>query len=316
MGQTQHSNGLTEQQRELVHAHLWLVDLHLRRMVPGVARANRRPQRDDLYQAGCMGLIDAVRRYEPDRGMSLPAFALPRIHTAVNRALSSGSTLIRMPRRIAQGDADAGEARKVPRVGPLEHDPADPRARADAGQSTGETIGERLHARFTRAVSRAVEQESLGPARRGDRRRLMERLAAERLLVPREDFQTSLREIARQMGSAIATVVKAEQRLRRRVEEAMRDDPQFRRLREAARANPLGGDSPIDDALHGELRELTERQFMATFHGVPADQRGRMVTRLVESCGRRVGDFVRVLYRSLPREQQDVLLFETHAMAG
>jgi len=322
MGPTRHSNVLTEPQRELVGAHLWLVDLHLRKMVSGIDQPGGRRERGDLYQEGCLGLLDAARRYDPAGNIPFAAFALPRIRSAVSRALWDGSAMIRVPRRLRKNDPGAEEARKVPRVVPLEHDPADARRSADVPASAGadraahETIGERLRVRFTQAVSRAVEQESRGPARRGDRRRLMERLAAERCLVPREDFQTSLREIARQMGSSIATVVKAEQRLRGRVEEALRDDPQFQRLREAARAHPLGVDAPIDDALHCELSELLERRFMATFHNVPADQRGRMVTRLVESCGRSVGEFIRVLYRSLPREQQDVLLFETRALAG
>ncbi len=95
--------GMDAGQRDLVANHLWLIKLHIVRRVPGAARGTRTQIWDDLYQEGCLGLIDAARRYDPARGIPFVAFALPRIHTAISRYLREGSALIRVPReRLAK----------------------------------------------------------------------------------------------------------------------------------------------------------------------------------------------------------------------
>ncbi|UCG15715.1 MAG: hypothetical protein JSV19_10515 [Phycisphaerales bacterium] len=322
MGKTRTTAALTDRCRELVQAHLWLVELHLRRKVPGLSRSGGTRSWDDLYQEGCLGLIEAVNRFDPGRGIPFVAFALPRIHTAVSRALWSDRSLVQVPRRAQRAADDLGGVRAAPRTVPLEHEPAGTAAATDcseraAGDEPGpETVGARLRAKYEQAVGAAVEHESQVRTRRGDRRLLLERLASDRLLVPGEGHRVSLRRIARDTGSSIARVVQCEQRLRERIAHMLSQDLVVRRLREEARTNLLGMDTPIDDALHFELCELAERRFASAFLRIPARRRGEMVTRLVESCGRSVGDFVRVLYLSLPREQQDVLLSETCALAG
>ena len=49
---------------------------------------------DDLVSAGTVGLLEAIERYDPNRGVSLGAFAYPRIKGAIadelRRELSSG----------------------------------------------------------------------------------------------------------------------------------------------------------------------------------------------------------------------------------
>ncbi len=38
---------------------------------------------DDLFQLGCIGLLDAIRRYNPDRGMKFSSYACARIRYAL-----------------------------------------------------------------------------------------------------------------------------------------------------------------------------------------------------------------------------------------
>ena len=295
MGKTRPTAALTDRHRKLVQAHLWLVELHLRKKVPGVSQSGGTRSWDDLYQEGCLGLIEAVNRFDPARGIPFVAFALPRIHTAVSRALWSGEAMVRVPRRTRRAAAEARGAQPAPRTVPLEHEPAGKAATADrsegavGGETGRETVGDRLRAKYERAVGAVVEHESQVRTRRGDRRLLVERLASQRLLVPGEGHRLSLRRIARDTGSSIARVVRCEQRLRERIASMLSQDLVVRRLREEARTHPLGMDAPIDDALHVELCELAERRFASAFLRISGRQRGEMVTRLIESCGRSVG---------------------------
>jgi RNA polymerase sigma-B factor len=73
---------------------------------------------DDLIQAGCIGLINAVDRYDPSRG-PFEAYAVPTITGEIRRHLRDRAPLLRVP---------AGAAIAV-RIEPLEDDdgpPADP----------------------------------------------------------------------------------------------------------------------------------------------------------------------------------------------
>ena len=65
---------------ELVRRHLPLVHHIARRMIRSGADA---PELDDLVGAGTIGLIDAISRFDPDRGIAFSTFAAPRIRGAI-----------------------------------------------------------------------------------------------------------------------------------------------------------------------------------------------------------------------------------------
>jgi RNA polymerase sigma-B factor len=95
-----------------IEAHLPLVRALARRF------AWRGEPVDDLIQAGCIGLIHAVDRYDPSRG-PFEAYAVPTITGEIRRHLRDRATLMRVPE---------GAAVAV-RIEPLEEDdgpPADP----------------------------------------------------------------------------------------------------------------------------------------------------------------------------------------------
>src|SRR5262245_13172519 len=58
---------------QLITMHLPLVRFLARRY------ANRGEPMDDLVQAGCIGLVKAVDRFEPDRGLEFSTYAAPTI---------------------------------------------------------------------------------------------------------------------------------------------------------------------------------------------------------------------------------------------
>lgn len=65
---------------------------------------------DDLEQVATLGLIGAVDRFEPDRGVDFLSFAVPTITGELRRHFRDRTRTIRIPRRIIQQQAGLYEA--------------------------------------------------------------------------------------------------------------------------------------------------------------------------------------------------------------
>jgi RNA polymerase sigma-B factor len=80
-----------------------LVELYLP-LVEGLARryAGSSDIYDDLYQVGCIGLINAIDRFELDRGGELAAFAVPNVAGEIRRYLRDRGTSVRLPRPVLE----------------------------------------------------------------------------------------------------------------------------------------------------------------------------------------------------------------------
>jgi RNA polymerase sigma-B factor len=65
---------------------------------------------EDLEQVATVGLIGAVDRFEPDRGIDFLSFAVPTITGEVRRHFRDRTRTIRIPRRIIQQQAGLYEA--------------------------------------------------------------------------------------------------------------------------------------------------------------------------------------------------------------
>jgi RNA polymerase sigma-B factor len=77
---------------QLIEAYLPLARSLARRF------AHRGERLEDLVQVGSVGLIKAVDRFEPARGVDLAAFAAPTIVGEIKHYLRDHSALIRVPR--------------------------------------------------------------------------------------------------------------------------------------------------------------------------------------------------------------------------
>ena len=67
---------------------------------------------EDLVQVGSIGLIKAIDRFEPTRGVSLAAFAVPNILGEIRRYLRDASATVRVPRHEQEICARIGSTRR------------------------------------------------------------------------------------------------------------------------------------------------------------------------------------------------------------
>lgn len=80
-----------------------LVEMHLP-LVRYVAQryADRGEPLDDVMQAGTLGLINAVDRFEPDRGVAFSTYAVPTIVGAIRRHFRDATWSVKVPRRLQE----------------------------------------------------------------------------------------------------------------------------------------------------------------------------------------------------------------------
>ncbi|MEK5036880.1 RNA polymerase sigma factor SigB [Sporosarcina sp. FSL K6-3457] len=78
--------------------------LHYERLVQSIARkySNGKPYHEDIVQVGMLGLLGAIRRYDPEYGRSFEAFAVPTIIGEIKRFLRDKTWAVHVPRRIKE----------------------------------------------------------------------------------------------------------------------------------------------------------------------------------------------------------------------
>src|SRR4051812_25004590 len=80
----------------LIEAHLGLAEHLARRFV------NRGVPLDDLVQVASLGLVKAVERFEPERGLEFSTFATPTIVGELKRHFRDKGWSVRVPRRVQE----------------------------------------------------------------------------------------------------------------------------------------------------------------------------------------------------------------------
>ncbi|MEB2302491.1 RNA polymerase sigma factor SigB [Lysinibacillus xylanilyticus] len=78
--------------------------IHYRYLVESIARkySNGKSSHDDITQVGMLGLLGAIRRFNPDVGRSFEAFAVPTIVGEIKRFLRDKTWDVHVPRRIKE----------------------------------------------------------------------------------------------------------------------------------------------------------------------------------------------------------------------
>jgi RNA polymerase sigma-B factor len=73
-------------------------------------RGRGEPQ-DDLFQVACVGVINAVNRFDPDTGADFLSFAVPTVMGEVRRHFRDNGWAVKVPRRLKELRAQLGAAR-------------------------------------------------------------------------------------------------------------------------------------------------------------------------------------------------------------
>jgi len=91
-----------------------LIELNLSLVRFAARRFRNRPeQREDIVQVGTIGLIKAIDRFDPTRGIEFSAFALPTVVGEMKRFFRDTSWAVRVPRRLQELRVDMAKAADV-----------------------------------------------------------------------------------------------------------------------------------------------------------------------------------------------------------
>ncbi len=79
---------------ELVEKYLYIAQILSKRFI------NRGIEYDDIYQVAAMGILYAVERFNPDRGVRFATFATPTVLGEIRRYFRDKGNFIRVPRTL------------------------------------------------------------------------------------------------------------------------------------------------------------------------------------------------------------------------
>ena len=85
-----------ELRNEIVEDHLYMVDILIRKYL------NKGVEYDDLYQVGALALVQAVERFDPDRGFEFSSFATPTILGEIKKYFRDKQWSLKVPRRLKE----------------------------------------------------------------------------------------------------------------------------------------------------------------------------------------------------------------------
>lgn len=312
------AEGLTAEQSKLVRDNLGLISVHLKHRVANLAVPRRDREWDDLFQEGCLGLIQAVVRFRPERGIPFAAFALPRIHNAVSKALHTKFATVYVPQLRHEKGTDARAERCRENGRPTVQSMSEETERrlahqVEPGKNDGvlDTIASRLRRKYDRAVDAVRGEMSQSNSTRGDRDKLVGILVKERFMIPSEESKRALRQIARDTGSSYARVAQCEKQFATRVRSILEGDPEFRALRKYSRADPDAGELPVDVEVEKSLAAACAEELADRYRKADPDRQSQLLHEVLKAGLADVDEMVHEQTRRLPCDVRERLLRET-----
>ena len=90
--------GDKEIRNRIVEEHLYMVDILIRKYL------NKGMEYDDLYQVGAMALINAVERFDPEKGFEFSSFATPTILGEIKKHFRDTGWSMKVPRKLKENE--------------------------------------------------------------------------------------------------------------------------------------------------------------------------------------------------------------------
>ena len=79
---------------EIVSSYIYIAEILSRKFI------NRGVEYDDIFQVACMGILYAVERFDPDKGVKFATFATPTVMGEIRKYFRDKGNFIRIPRRL------------------------------------------------------------------------------------------------------------------------------------------------------------------------------------------------------------------------
>lgn len=79
---------------KLVHSYIYIAEILSRKFI------NRGIEYDDVYQVACLGVMYAVERFDPDRGIKFATFATPTVLGEIRRYFRDKGSFVKIPRKL------------------------------------------------------------------------------------------------------------------------------------------------------------------------------------------------------------------------
>lgn len=160
--------GDEEARQQLVVNHLNLV-----RFIAGKFK-NRGEPFDDLMQVGTIGLIKAIDRFDPDRGLEFTTFATPTIMGEIKRHFRDKGWSVRVPRRLQELSAKVNST-----TDELTRELQRPPSVAEVAERLGATVDEVLEAMESSSAYSSVPLEATGQSDEDDSPSVLDHYATE-----------------------------------------------------------------------------------------------------------------------------------------
>lgn len=240
---------LSGAQRDLVERHLPLVRHTLKRNRHLIRVGRDARDSHELFQEGCLALIEAVRNHDTARHGHFAAYAMARIHFALSRYVHEREYAVRVPfitqRRRKPGLATDGrrsEQAPLPTVVRIsDQAPQAARRQARSSSASGDpTVGELVRERIDSAMRQVTDQLKQGRRCAPGIREVVERCVRERWSVPEPEARTSIRQLAKALNCSVGRITHCEERFKKQMAATLNDDPVYGALARKAASSQHG----------------------------------------------------------------------------
>lgn len=92
---------------EILSSYIYIAEILSRKFI------NRGVEYDDIYQVACLGILYAIERFDPDKGVKFATYATPTVMGEIRKYFRDKGNFIRIPRRLYEIFYKAEKIRRV-----------------------------------------------------------------------------------------------------------------------------------------------------------------------------------------------------------